>query len=194
MYEDVTIKDFSDAWFREKYDKLSKEDFDICYSEYIDAAGMFATEEFDLVSGIHYLTNRINTIKTWVSLQKQSVFLLGEPFLDEIDFLSRYGHHIVWNNDIEDFNKQLDRIILRDSRYQVDLEQKYKKLDELRSKSNHKILDKKQERELFIRMLNSLSKIGFSINKNETTVEELALMLKAQFEENEKLEMKYARR
>ena len=43
-------------------------------------------------------------------------------------------------------------------------------------------------------MINSLGKIGFNIDKNETTVEELALMLKQQFEENEKLEMKYARR
>ena len=181
------------AWFKEDYSQLSKDDFDTVYSEYIDATGMFASEEFDLVSGIHYINNRINTIKTWVSLQKQCLFLLGEPFLDELDFLSKYGHHVSWNNDIEDFNKQLDRIIIRDSRYQIDLEQKYKKLDELKNKKDIKEPTKKDEREQFIRMINSLGKIGFNIDKNETTVEELALMLKQQFEENDKLEMKYGR-
>jgi hypothetical protein len=194
MYEDVTIKDFMSAWFKKDYSKLSKEDFDLCYSEYIDSTGMYVTEEFDVVAGIHYLTNRINTIKTWVSLQKQCLFILGEPFLDELEFITKYGHHVVWNNDFEDFNKQLDRIILRDSKFQIELEQKHKKLEELRSKRNIKEVTKKDEREQFLRMLNSLSKIGFKIDKNETTIEELALMLKQQFEENEKLEMKYARR
>jgi hypothetical protein len=41
MYEDVTIKDFMSAWFKGDYSKLSKEDFDLCYSEYIDSTGMY---------------------------------------------------------------------------------------------------------------------------------------------------------
>jgi hypothetical protein len=190
MYEEVTIDMFMEAWFKEKYDRLSKEDFDICYAEYIDATGLFATEEFDLVAGIHYLTNKVNSIRIWVSLQRQYILIFQEPYLEHLDFLTRYGYNIKWNGDVEDFEKQLNNILLRDSKSKVDLESKQKKLNDLRDKKD-KPLTPKQTREQFIRMMNSLGKIGFTISKKETTVEELALMLTQQFEEQDKLQMKY---
>lgn len=186
MYEDVTIKDFSDAWFKEKYDKLSKDDFETCYSEYIDAAGLFATEEFDIVANIHYLNNRINSVKLWVDLQKKFINIFAEPYQEAFKFINKFGHKLKWNNDIENFINQLDLILVKESKYQVEFDKKQKQLLDARKKRGNQESNPKQSREQFLMMLNSLGKIGYKIDKNETTVEELALMLKQQEEENQK--------
>jgi len=189
MFEKVTIRQFTKAWFFEEYDELSQDDFDVCYSEYIDETGLYVTEEFDVIAGIHYLNNRINTIKTWVSLQKQYVSIFGRPFEDSL--VEKYGFHIKWNGNIEDYEKQLDRMTMMDTKFHVELNNKYKKLEEIRSKRDQKEMTKKDSRVQFIRMLNSLGKIGYNLDKDQTTVEELALMLKQQYEELQQFESKY---
>ena len=86
----------------------------------------------------------------------------------------------------------MDKILLKDSKYQAELDKKQKQLfDYRKKKQTGEEISIKQTREQFIRMLNSLGKIGFKIDKNDTTVEELALMLKQQYEESEALKFKY---
>lgn len=175
------------AWFSEDYSELSKEDFETCYTEYIDTAGLFATEEFDIVANIHYLNNRINSIKMWVSLQKQFLIQFKEPYFEAFKFINKFGHRLKWNKDIEDFVKQLDRVITKESKYQVELDKKQKQLLEYRKSKGEETVNVKQNREQFITLLNTLGKLGYKIDKNETTIEELALMLKQQYDEQEKL-------
>ncbi len=192
MYENVTIKKFMKSWFNEDYSELSKEDFDTCYSEYIDAAGLFATEEFDIIANINYLNNRVNTVQMFVSLQKQYLEQFDEPYINALSFLRKFGYKLEWKGNNEEFINKLDKVLLMDSKYQVQLDTKMKQLFEYRKKKQGgEETTIKQTRESFIRMLNGLGKIGYKIDKNETTVEELALMLKQQSEESEALKFKY---
>jgi len=189
VYEEVIIRDFMNAWFFEKYDKLSKEDFETVYAEYIDAAELYATEEFDIISSIHYLNTRINAVKLWISLQRQYIAYFGEPYEAGFKFLSKYGYSVEWENDIDKFEASLKRIELRETKKQFELETKTKALLTLRKNKNHEEETPKQTREQFIRLLNTLGKLGYKIEKDSTTVEEFALMLKQQFEEQQKIDL-----
>lgn len=191
MYESVTVKQFSDAWFFGKYDTLSKEDFDICYSEYIDATGLFSTAEFDLICYVNYLNNKVNVLKLSVSIHKQFVEEFGTPFEEAFFVFRKFGYRVTWKNSKDDFFDQLDKILKKHSKFEIELNSKKQQLEKEREKhKDDKEPDKKKSRVEFLKMLNVLAKIGYRIDKNETTVEEMALMVKQQLEEQEEHKLK----
>jgi hypothetical protein len=187
MYEKISVKQFIDAWFFEKYETISKDDFEIAYTEYIDATGLFTTREFDLVCFIHFTNNKLNIVRLAVGLQRQYLEEFGEPFLEELNFLIKFGYRLKWENDKQDFINQLDKVIRSESKYRTLLNAKRKQLDEERKKAGTEEPDKKKTRVSFLRMMNTLGKIGYKVDKDITTVEELSLMIKQQFEEQEEL-------
>lgn len=186
-FEDVIINDFMDCWFKKDYSKISEDDFGIIYGEYMDTSGMFATAQFDLVIYIQDLSNRINSINYFIEIQNKFLKEFGVPYVDHFSFVEKFGHKLIWK-DNETFIKDCKKILLKERKYHTILKTKENQLIEERKKQNNgEVVTDKQTRQSFIRMLNSLSKIGYNIDRTKTTVEELALMLKQHYEESEKI-------
>lgn len=170
------------ALFKADRSVMSEEEFKIVYTEYVDTAGLFASEEFSKVSYIHYLNNRINSVKLAIKLQKDFIDNFDIAYIDGLPFFKKFGHTIYWNDKIS-FLKALDKIEKKEFKYISQLEKNYKELTESRIKKNRKEKTVEQTRGSFIRTLNSLGKIGYKIQQDITTVEELAWMIKQQSEE-----------
>lgn len=196
MYCEIyTIQEFMQAWFNKDYSKINAEDFSILHSEYLDISGLYLSEDFEKIAYINNLSSRLNYVKLFVSLQRDFMQEFRSPFIRDFEHLKeKYGYVLKWNEDLEDFEEQLQRVEMREIKFGNILNQKIDELSKLR-KSNvddeeAKNVSLKDTRYSFIRMINSLGKIGFKIDKFTTTVEELALMIKQQFEEIEQLENK----
>lgn len=180
-----------DAWFKKDYSKLSKEEFKIVYAEYQDTSGLFLTEDFERVGFINHLNSRINYIKLFLKIQRSFIEEFNVPFLRDCELLKeKYGYGLKWNEDLEKFEAQLKKIEMREIKHEDFLTLKIKELNEFRKKSQKSDVSDDPEEELkksrmgFIRMLNTLGKIGYRIDKPNTSVEELSLMIKQQLEEN----------
>ncbi len=183
-FENYTVRQFMNAWFKGDRSIITEEEYNNVYLEYIDAAGLYQSEEFERASTIHYYNNRINSIKIAIRLQKDFINNFEIPYLTGIPFFKKFGHILYWNNDIQDFILQLDKVEKKEKKYISLLEGKIKELIDEKAKNNTKEHTVKQSRESFIKMLNSLGKIGWKIDNDKTTVEELALMIKQQTEDN----------
>lgn len=184
-YENYTINQFKKAWFKEDYSEMSKEQFDIVYTEYVDTAQLFLTEEFEKVSYIHYINNRINSIKMAIRLQREFLNEFDIPYIKGFDFFKKFGHIIFWNNEKEKFLNALKIVETKEKKYISKLENEIKSLKENRLKKRKGEVTIKQKQQDFIRLIISLGKLNYKIDNDKTTVEELALMILQQKEENE---------
>lgn len=188
MYEDYSIQVFMNAWFKKDYSELSEEDFKIVRAEYEDTSGLYLTQDFEQISYINHISQRINYVKLFVKLQRDFIQEFDIPFLRDFpSFKDKYGYNLKWNDDIEDFEKQLKRVESRELKNDSHLKEKLKEFKD--SKKNEPVKEVENEDSIqksrisFIRMLNSLGKIGYKFDKLLTSVEELSLMIKQQLEE-----------
>jgi len=183
-YEDVTINQYINAKWKGDTTHLSFEELSEIESEYIDTAGLFESEEFHKVAYIHYLNNRKNSISLSIRLQEEFIKEFNIPYIPELKFFKKFGHIVKWNEgDIEGFIEQLRKVEYKEKKYISQLETSIKELTDLRKKRNSGEKPKEQTRGKFISTLISLGKIGYDINRNETTMEELAYMIKNQSDE-----------
>lgn len=190
-YELYTVQQYMDALYKGDRSVMSEEILKEVNTEYIDTAGLYETEEFQKVSHIHYINNRINTIKLEIALQKRFLSEFGVPFINQFEwFKKRFGHRLVWKcNELDilecqdDFLEQLKKIELKENKYISTVEKDIKELIEMRDKKNSKKVSSNEEsRGSFIRTLISLRKLNYVIVNTVTTVEELSWMIKMQQE------------
>lgn len=196
-YENYTVEVFENAWFKKDYSVLSEAEFNIVYAEYQDTSGLFLTDDFEKRGYISHLNQRINYVKLFIRLQREFIREFNAPFnRDFEDFKKEYGYVLKWKNDVDDFEKQLKKIETREGKHTSSLEASVKELIESREKNKKKIKPVEDEESLkksrlsFIRMRNSLGKVGYKLDKHTTTVEELSLMIKQQLEEQEEIKSK----
>ena len=192
-YENYSIKQFMSALFKADRSVMNEDEFNIVYTEYIDTAGLFESEEFEKVSYIYYINNRINSIKIAIRLQKEFLNNFDLPYIEGLSFFKKFGHTLYWTNPKDtrdhetrrsDFFKALDKIEAREKKYITILETSIKDLTTYRLKKNKKETTVQQSRAAFIRTLNTLGKIGYKIDTEKTSVEEYAYMIKQQTEDN----------
>ncbi|TXI13244.1 MAG: hypothetical protein E6Q68_01655 [Polynucleobacter sp.] len=187
-YEKYTINQFMKAWFNNDYSEMSKEELEVVRTEYVDAAGLYNVDSLNKVSYIHYISNRINSIKISIKLQREFLMEFGMPYIPHLSFFRKFGHNVKWNADKIDFVKQLNIVENKEKKYIIKLESAINEFKEHQRK-NAKDADVNPRRS-FIKTLNVLGKSGYRIDKNETTVEELAIMISQQSEEVEILKSK----
>lgn len=185
MFDKITIRQFEMGYFDSDVSEFTPEQITEAYTEYIDTAGLYETEEFQKVTYIHYLNNRLNSVKLSVKLQTEFIQEFGIPYFPELQFLKKFGHRLNWNNDAKDFIKQLNSCIQRDNKYISILESKLKELKESKEKKQKKQSTENQSRASWMRSVNTLGKI-FTIDKDKTTLEEYSYMIKQQTEDNKK--------
>lgn len=197
---DCNIKQFIRCAFEGKYkvllidgeatDAELQSAFEMIYAQYIDLSGMYQTREFELSAYINFVDNRIRTIERFIELQRLFLREFNMPFLPAFGLFKKYGHHLVWNPEYPDtdlFKKKLGQIEMKEKKYHSILNTKIKDLVEFKKKQiagEHSLLESRKQ---FITTLNRLQQAKFVIDKNETSVEELALMIrdhKDQIEEN----------
>jgi hypothetical protein len=187
--EKVVIESFILAWFNNDYEKLSKEDFEIVYAEYIDLSGLYQTKEFELVTYINYLKNRIYVLKTVVYAQETYFEVFKTPYIPGLDFIKeQFGFTYEWTGNDKSFFIFLRKIENAARTKSTELKRKEFEFDNLAAAKMQGDVSKVQSRHEFIRMLNSLSKQGYKIERDKTTIEELALILKQMQEEYAKME------
>lgn len=188
--EKINITDFIAAWFNHEYDNLNQDDFEIVYAEYVDLSGLYHSKEFELFAYINYLKNRIFVLRTVVASQRMFLETLGRPYVDGLFIFDNFGYKIKWNDDIEDFERQLKIVESRERQKSSELRRKefeFKQLKDAKKSEEQPLI---QSRHNFIRMLNSFNKAGYKIDRDKTTVEELALMIKQVNDEMQEYELK----
>jgi hypothetical protein len=186
MYEDITVRQYMNALFKGDRSVMNDEETRQCNIEYIDTAGLYETEEFNRECYIQHLTTRVNVITISLKLQRDFLEEFGTPYLPALKDLQKFGHNILWTTK-EKFLKDLIRVEKLEKSYISQLEIKIKELEDYkRKKDSGKPETIAVNRGSFIRTINSLGKIGFKIDMNSTTMEELAYMIKQQLEENKK--------
>lgn len=166
--------------------------FEFIYAEYVDYSDLYQSQEFEIVAYINSLDTRIQVIRRFVELQRKFLVQFDMPFLPAFDMVKRYGHHIYWDAKYPDkdvFLKKLTQIEMKEKKYETKVDQKVQELFELRKKKvkkEHTILENRKD---FVTMLTRLQKAGFVIDKDKTTVEELALIIKDQRDQIEEAKM-----
>lgn len=185
-YENYTIREFMNAMFKDDRSVMDEDTLQLVNTEYIDTAGLYETEEFHEVTYIHYLNGKINSVKIAIRLQREFLEEFGVPYYKDFKIFIKNGYVVKWNNNKEDFLKTLLRIEAKETKYLSELENCIKKLTEKRAKKIKQETTVKIERGSFIRTLNSLGKVGYKIDKDKETVEDLSYMIKQQIEESKK--------
>jgi hypothetical protein len=166
--------------------------FEYIYAEYVDFSDLYQSQEFEMVAYINSLDTRIQVVKRFVDLQRKFLAQFGMPYLPGFEMVKRYGHHIYWDAHYPDkdvFLKKLSQIELKEKKYETKVSQKVTELLELRKKKvkkEHTILESRKD---FVTMLNRLQQARFNIDKDKTSVEELALMIKDQRDQIEETKM-----
>jgi len=177
---DCTINQYIKCLFDNNYTVLGegseqeqKEAFHNIETEYIDLSGQFETGEYETIRNILALSSRIELINTLFYIEDTFLKEFKHPFLPAFKEFKKFGYTLKWNDDIEDFYDQLLNVKSSEQSYLVDLEiekKKLKKPETDEEKSPAKRAD-------FIRMLIGLQKQKYIIDRNVTTVEDLAIMV-----------------
>lgn len=176
----ITNGNPSEEEYKELEPKLQNA-FEYIYAQYVDISGLYLSQEFELVGYINSLNHRITTMKWFVELQNKFMDEFEVPYLPGLSIAERYGYKLYWDpNYPESFIRKLNSIPAKESKFTIRITEKTKELVELRKKQikkEHTLLESRKD---FITMMNRLQQHKFVIDKNETTVEELALMIKDQ--------------
>lgn len=154
------------------FDGKQHPNWDAIYLEYVDVSGIGITQEYELLLGIHNLQTRLNAIPKYVQIQVacwHNFKELSEPVSQK---LARYGYKIPTDNPLQ----YLERVLPKEKRFLHDLKSKESQLVKVRE-SQKNGSEGKQARREFIRLLNHLG-TKYRIDRDKTTCEELALMVK----------------
>jgi uncharacterized protein YihD (DUF1040 family) len=197
---ECSLRKFMQAWFEEKYsvliiegeveEEILKTAFEKIHLQYVDLSGLGQTHELQMRISIHYLTTRITVIKTMLFLHREFIKNFDVPFLPGLIDFKKYGHSVYWDNDKEAFLIKLNQIEIKESKFQAQLDAKMKELIDYHNKIKNKQHAPVQSRKEFIRNMNTLNRSGYSIDKDQTMVDEYSLMLNDLGEEREQLKVK----
>lgn len=164
------------GWF----DGEEIENFDDIYSDYIDISGLAETQEYSLLATIHNLNARLIAVPHYVAVQEETVNIFGKYHPIATERLSKYGYKMPL--DPKSSLKTLSNILSKEKRFRYDLQAAEDKLKALK-KPETETKDLKKERRSFVKMLNSLG-TKYRIDRDKTTVEELALMVRESMEQS----------
>lgn len=170
-----TVNQFIQGWF----EGVEIENFEDIYSDYIDISGLAETQEYSLLTTIHNLQARLIAIPHYVAVQDETVKIFGKYHPIATERLSRYGYKMPL--DVKLAPKMLSNVLSKEKRFRYDLQAAEDKLKALK-KPESETQDLKKQRRAFIKMLNSLG-TKYRIDRDKTTVEELALMVKESMEQ-----------
>lgn len=155
------------------FDGKTHPNWDEIYLEYIDTSGIAITQEYELLLGIHNLQTRLNAVPEYVKVQTVCWYNFRRLHPVATERLARYGYKMPKTGDPIPV---LARIESKEKRFHHDIKVKEAQLEKLRS-SQKTGKEGKESRREFIRLLNHLG-TKYRVDRDKTTCEELALMVK----------------
>lgn len=184
-YENFTIRQFEKAWLNKDYSEIPKDKFETVYYEYVDTTLAYISSHFDKVVYIRLLENRINVVSKFCHIQQLFFEEFNQPYIDKLQMLKDYGYVIKWTGDKKHFFDQLSSIKSEESSTESDLQISIKELEDLRKEEpNRPDQTEKDKRENWMVTINSLVKLGYTIDKDKMTVEELSYIIKYEKEKS----------
>jgi len=181
-YENYTVKQYMDAQYKQDYSIISFEELKIVNIEYIDTAELYEKDDFERQTKIEFYSHRVNNITIHIRLQREFLNEFGICYLPTLEKFKEFGHSVSWK-DKDNFLKMMRKIELSEKVYISKMEEEIKLLQDLRSKKKKgQEVPLKQSRGNFIKNIAILNKEGYKIVYTETTMEDLAYIIKLQFE------------
>lgn len=180
----ATINDFIACMFDGKYFTLgptaTAQHWDELYLDYIDLSGQSATPEYDLIVTIYNAENRTRIVPVLTAVVDECIRQLGRVPPNPVTALRKFGYRIP--DDPIAAIEYLPKIEQGEKRIGHELRAARNSLEKLRREQTSTSTNPKKERRKFIQMLNGLGTI-YRIDRERTTVEELALMVREQAEQ-----------
>jgi len=173
---ECSVRIFMKCLFNQDYEALGGGDFEKIHTEYVDLSNIGQTKEFDLMNAIHNLQTRIMTVPILVQVQFGFFKNFEMPFVNAFDEFKKYGHRITWDPERPElFIGQMERVAIKEKKFTAELDTRLKELTDL--KKNGVKVDS-NSRHSFVKMLNTLGKEGYQIDKDKTDMEEMSLMIR----------------
>lgn len=185
-YEKYTIRQFEKAWLYKDYSEIPEYVFEEVYTEYVDTTGAYISQQFEKAVYIRFLANRVNTISNFIKLQILFLEEFNQPFIKKFEIVEQFGYNLNWDGSKENFLKQLEDMQDSESWVESDLRIAAKDLEELKSTEKTEEVSDKQKITNWMNCVNSLVKIGYTIDKDKMTVQELSFIIKYEKEQTQK--------
>lgn len=183
-YERYTIRQFEKAWLYKDYSAILEDIFQIVYNEYVDTTGAYVSSHFDKIVYIRLLQNRINTVNKFIQLQTLFVEEYSQPYTEKFDIVTEFGYSLKWNNDKKDFLEQLESIKSQESSVTSDLQISIKEYNDLKEQEpKQEIQIERQKIENWMNSVNSLIKLGYTIDKDKMMLDEMSYIIKYEKEQ-----------
>jgi hypothetical protein len=196
--QDCSIRDFMRCLFDTKYSVLLKEGeatdeemkaaFDNIQSEYIDMAGQYESGEYYASKDAMEIELRIKVVSSLLELQKQSLAQISLPYFPAFSEFKKFGYRLKWNDDFGQFTQQLDKVESGEKKALIELDMAFKMLESYRNK-NQLSANEKPDRKEFIKLLNCLQRDKYTIDKEKTSMEDLAYMISEQRDQVRNMEL-----
>jgi hypothetical protein len=195
---DCTVKQFMRAWFDDYRGDMDDATFHNIHIEYVDISGLAKTHQLELESQRRHILSRIEWFKyklfelrTWVTGFDNEILSVSKPFQESISLVKSKGHKLYYTGDKQEFLGMIARIESKEKKYKMELEEKEKEIDAFIKQSiGGETQTLVQSRRTFIQNINMLRREGNPVSQTETTVEELALMIRWHNEQIEQEEAK----
>lgn len=172
---ECSVNVFMECLFHGKMDNLHGGNFDDIFTEYIDLSGVGKTKEYALLSAIHNTQTRITFIQTMVAVQREFFIHFSMPFVNAFDDFRKYGHRLTWNQaEPEKFFTQLKLVDTKEKKNVAELDKLMKEYADLQKDGVKQDADGRKD---FVRQLNALNRAGYTIDRDKTDMETLALMI-----------------
>ena len=164
------------------YDKQLSEAWEGIYEEFVNISGSAKTKEFELIKALTNIQSRLSAVPAIIEVQRLFVLHFGVAHFPGLTQLKKFGYNIYWNTEHPDpalFEKKLAEVISKEKRFVSERDARIKDLEELYKDGMKATASTGRERKDFLRLIIYVGKwVGHAINRNETSVEDFAIMVK----------------
>lgn len=164
-------------------DEELREAFEFIHGQYVDLSGLYETREFEMSAYISSLTVRINTVHEFIRLQREFISQFDIPYVPGFYLVKKYGYTLLWDHDapdIDTFVARLEKMESKEAKFKSELKRKETELATFQKKKQTGEYTPMESRRQFLTQILRLQQAKYVINKNETSVEELAYCIRDQ--------------
>ncbi len=189
---DCSINNYIACKYKQKYHVLNKsaaaenidgtemlaaliEAFENIDIEFTDLCGVHV-EEIDMMRRIFEQECRIDAVKVYLYAMEEHIKVFGEPSFKAIEYLEQHRYVLLWDGDINRFNKRIKSIRGKEAQHIIRLNLLKKELDEFRKRQSELPTAENGTQKQFISYINHLQKHGFQINYETTNMYQLGVM------------------
>lgn len=179
LYE-ISIRQFMQCMHEGKFDVVGGYDnWDQLYTKYVDASGAADTKECLLMRNINNVHAKIVFVQEIIGINHKFLDIFSIPFLPSLLDLKKTGHRLKWNNDVDDFKKQLNRVEVEERSNVAEMDLLVSDLEKLKKEGLKASKIEKNDRKDFVRQITIIAKHNNrAIDRDKIDMEEYCIMIK----------------